>query len=736
MSSQKNKFLASAQKFIQKGQFERALRDYEQVVTADPKDIKHRQKLAELLVRCNRREDALQEYETIAKFYEENGFYLKSIAVYKQIQRLDPANIGISLALAALNEKQGMIGNALSEYKMVFDYYEKSGKGGEAIAILRRMQGVDPDNVDIRMKLAETEYAAGSLDSAYQEFTRSALILKNRGNTTAYDRVCHRIQELFPERSESVLDLLSEEVRNGMAEEAIPKLRRLLDSDPENTRLLGLLSDAYRISGDQKNRGIILQQLLALEPGDLAAQKGLIESALSREDLEAGVAYLEKYLPDLMAAGAYGDIERYYASLQNQAPYDVRLLEGLKKLYEVTGESSKMADIQVSLNILSQKGAAAEGGSSDDGLDHGLIDIGPADEIADPGSSGTSWGDEIDLSLDDEVGSADMRQETGLSPAPPGTTGIQQERKEDEEHGGDEFEIDISFELPEHSDLFQASRSEEQEQVATADLPPVLVSDPDRIDQPAGKAEGFLEEFTLELEDISERPVLIDDVAASVPDVDEALPSPWETEPREEERSSGEPVVSLTEEFTDLSVEPCDEEVVSQPESGEENLSDKYAFDGIFSRFKESLDQHVDSGDTETHYNLGIAYMEMGLFDDAIKEFRAAGSDPVRGLDCLTLQGVCCREKGDFAEAESILVSGLSRKDLDTDRILSLQYELGLLYETAGRKEDAVRSFREVFGIKPGFRDTMKKIAVLSGKEGTFDLSDLDEVNIDLEEIK
>jgi len=51
LSSQKDKFLASAQKYIQKGQFDRALKDYEQVVTADPKDVKLRQKLAELLIR-------------------------------------------------------------------------------------------------------------------------------------------------------------------------------------------------------------------------------------------------------------------------------------------------------------------------------------------------------------------------------------------------------------------------------------------------------------------------------------------------------------------------------------------------------------------------------------------------------------------------------------------------------------------------------------------------------------
>ena len=89
MSSKKDKFLESAQKFIAKGQIDRAIRDYEQVVALDPNDIRHRQKLAELLVRANRNLEAIGEYETIGKYYADNGFYLKAIAVYKQIQKLD-----------------------------------------------------------------------------------------------------------------------------------------------------------------------------------------------------------------------------------------------------------------------------------------------------------------------------------------------------------------------------------------------------------------------------------------------------------------------------------------------------------------------------------------------------------------------------------------------------------------------------------------------------------------------
>ncbi len=81
MASKKDKLLESAQKSIAKGQLDRAIRDYEEIVALDSADIRHRQKLAELLVKVNRKEDAIAEYETISRQYSNNHFYLKAIAV-------------------------------------------------------------------------------------------------------------------------------------------------------------------------------------------------------------------------------------------------------------------------------------------------------------------------------------------------------------------------------------------------------------------------------------------------------------------------------------------------------------------------------------------------------------------------------------------------------------------------------------------------------------------------------
>ena len=203
MSSKKDKFLESAQKFIVKWQLDRAVRDYEQVVALDPNDIRHRQKLAELLVRANRTMEAIGEYEAIGKYYADNGFYLKAIAVYKQVQKLDAEDIKTSLNLALLNEKQGLTGNALTEYGRVYSFFEKSGKRADALKILESMMAIDPENLATRLKFAEACLALGKKDLAYEDFSQVALLLKKRGDEDAFRQVSDRIRHLSPKKKNS-----------------------------------------------------------------------------------------------------------------------------------------------------------------------------------------------------------------------------------------------------------------------------------------------------------------------------------------------------------------------------------------------------------------------------------------------------------------------------------------------------------------------------------------------------
>src|SRR3954465_10798967 len=137
-----------------KGQTDRAINLYQQVTTLEPSAMNHRQRLAELLSKAGRNDEARVELDAIGKNYSSNGFYLKAIAVYKKLQTLFPGDVDITLSLADLNQKHGLTGNALAEYETACRHYQKSASS-EVVGILEKMHELDPQNSAIRLRLAE-----------------------------------------------------------------------------------------------------------------------------------------------------------------------------------------------------------------------------------------------------------------------------------------------------------------------------------------------------------------------------------------------------------------------------------------------------------------------------------------------------------------------------------------------------------------------------------------------------
>jgi len=226
LASKKEKYLESAQRFMLKGQLDKAIKDYQQVVALEPKEIRWRQKLAELLVRDSRKEEAIAQYEDIGKHYAENSYFLKAIAVYKQIQRLSPGDTRIALTVASLNHKQGLIGNAMAEYGQVVAQLEKEGNQQEALKVLEEMLTVDGQHVATRLKHAELLLATGAQDAAYQAFSALRGSLKG-SDPAAAGELAARISQLFPGKPEREPDQLSAHLPAGApdAAPASPKER-------------------------------------------------------------------------------------------------------------------------------------------------------------------------------------------------------------------------------------------------------------------------------------------------------------------------------------------------------------------------------------------------------------------------------------------------------------------------------------------------------------------------------
>ena len=136
--------------------------------------------------------------------------------------------------------------------------------------------------------------------------------------------------------------------------------------------------------------------------------------------------------------------------------------------------------------------------------------------------------------------------------------------------------------------------------------------------------------------------------------------------------------------------------------------------DGLLKEFQKGVREHLDEKDFETHYNLGIAYKEMELYEEAVQEFRLAGREPGRALACADLLGLCFLAMGQLEQAILELKAGLEIRGHPKDAYHALRYDLGTIYETQGDLVLALEQFEVVQGEDPRFRDVGMKLQAVS----------------------
>jgi tetratricopeptide (TPR) repeat protein len=146
----------------------------------------------------------------------------------------------------------------------------------------------------------------------------------------------------------------------------------------------------------------------------------------------------------------------------------------------------------------------------------------------------------------------------------------------------------------------------------------------------------------------------------------------------------------------------------------------QYSVEDVFNQFKKGIEQTVRAEDTATHYDLGIAYKEMGLIDDAVNEFETAlrGSDRKRDVDCLSMIGLCRMAKEEPRAAIEVFRRALSSDHLTKDAAKAIHYDLATAYEAAGDKEAALYYFQRVAKVDQAFRDAAARASALGGGPG------------------
>lgn len=135
--------------------------------------------------------------------------------------------------------------------------------------------------------------------------------------------------------------------------------------------------------------------------------------------------------------------------------------------------------------------------------------------------------------------------------------------------------------------------------------------------------------------------------------------------------------------------------------------------DQVFAKFKAGVRAHVVEADSATHYDLGVAYKEMGLVGEAITEFEQAARDPHRECMCYAMIGLIYLEQNQLERSAESYIKALGAQAKTVEQEMNLYYDLGTVYEMKGQKADALYYFQKIARRDPGYRDVADRLSTL-----------------------
>jgi tetratricopeptide (TPR) repeat protein len=149
--------------------------------------------------------------------------------------------------------------------------------------------------------------------------------------------------------------------------------------------------------------------------------------------------------------------------------------------------------------------------------------------------------------------------------------------------------------------------------------------------------------------------------------------------------------------------------VPEQEPTGDEEAD----FQDMLRKFKQGIAENVEDEDHQSHYDLGVAYKEMGLLDEAIAEFQKALRAPANRVPTYEALGQCFIEKEQYPMAATILSRALTEKDVTEDNLIGVLYLLGRCAEERQQPEAALEYYQRVFVVDIQFRDISDRMAAV-----------------------
>jgi len=748
MAFDKAKVLKAAEKFLSQGKINAAIKEYRQIVDNDPDDLTTLNMLGDLYVRSAKSEEAIRCFERIAEHYSSQEFNLKAIAMYKKIERLRAHDSTIAYKLAELYANQGLVHDARAQYLVVADAYTRQGDNKKTLDILHKIADLDPNNTEIRLKLADGYVKENMRDEAAEAFVQAA---KRLHQTNAYDKALDaytKALKLVRDDREALRGLLETHIARGTADDAAEVLERAVEGKEDDPELVSMLARAYLEAEDARGAEKATSLLMAQDSANYTQYLPVTRLYLKFGEVDETIRILSTIIERMLAGREEKDLLDLVNQVLVRNPDHVA---ALRMLVRINWWQRDMDALRSSLERLAESAEASELVDEERYALTQLVRLAPDEQ---------RYLDRLNLlgGLQDETPEDFSQAEETPSDVPEFETfAVVQDQDELEEPAaqmaGDEFETNAAdaFETnaapePTFSDP-TASFADLNEDAGEFATP--VVSDGDEGERRDNMMRQELESVDFYIAQG------YSDIAVDTLEMLERQfgPHPDIQSRRERLAAGGQAVVEAPAVFEfgaveEVSTTPVQEAIdfaedtayaalagePVQPFSGHDSrpaseTSKTPVPAGIdaglaelFEEFRAAEEGDTVTEDFETHYNMGTAYKEMDLVDEAIQEFQTSvglvkpSDGTSRFLQCCNMLGHCFVQKGMPEAAVLWFKKGLSAPGHSEDEYQALRYELASAYEQLGDFKHAREFYTEVYGVDVSYREVADKLSQLKGK--------------------
>ncbi|MFA6054436.1 MAG: tetratricopeptide repeat protein [Thermodesulfovibrionales bacterium] len=729
--SDKSAIIKEAQKYLARGQIEKAIGEWEKLVKEYP-DGNAYNTVGDLYLKKGDRTDAVESFHKAASYFKQEGFALKALALYKKILNLIPNDAIALFSLGELNEGKGLTTDAIKFYLAAADTLSKEGKKEKILEIYDRILALSPSNIPLRNKVAEIYARDGLMSEAAKQYLHVAGLYSDKEEMEKAIIFYRKVLDIQPVNKQAIIGTAVLNERIGNLAKAIEQMKEAITLFPEDAEILLKCAELHIMAEKFDEALGYLRQVVVIEPANIRARRLIGDIYIKQGD--RGQAWAE-YLPlldEMILEEKYEDAINLLESFKDIDPLETG--KRLVSLYRQINEQDRVVGELVSLgDIFSSKGMKKEAlncyreaftlSPDNEPLRTKVIEY--EKDIAKK-----SITIEAEKPVDEAIMEADIYLRYGLfdnardileafkTKEPDNVTLHLKLKSLYTETGNKEMAVTECIVL---SDLYKEAGEIEKKEEIIKDAYAIDPDDPrlaglippshekPEVKQPEGP---FIEDYSEEMSEAAfyARQGLLDEAREILERLQSLFPDNEDISQRL--GTLGQMPVSEVRE--DWPPEAAPKEAAMPEETLEVEELTEPALDSdvldIFNEFKKGLEKELEEEDYETHYNLGIAYKEMGLIDDAIREFQASRNDPKRFIHSSNMLGICYIEKGLYQLAVDVLITAIDTMEDRGESYWAMKYDLADAYEKNGNMKEALDTYTNVYGWNSKFRAVSEKI--------------------------